>query len=434
MNEQSGASAGNTASGATRAILRGSGVRHIIRTTVRNLRRLPVYALSKIRRRDRTLWLFGNIHGFRDSPRYLAEHILHTRPELTPVWIAHSSEEATSAAAAGLDVALDGDDRAKALQRKAGVAFFSHGFRDLDLALVAGAFIVWLWHGKSLKRVGLDAGSVRQRRPFAIRVAVGFVRSFQARAYKLVGMYVASSEFDRDRFITAFAAPPRRIRILGSPRFDVIRGGPEYTRVVGAGTELRASLGYAPDDRIVLWLPTHRTEYGGDEGWLPELSARDLDDCLGSTNIKLLVKTHPNADFTIYRSRLPEHPRLELLPETAVDVNCLMHISDAMISDYSSAVFDYAILGRPIHFFAPDAQQFADRRGLYEPYETLTGGSHRCEWSALLSDLREDARRGEESVGSQNSRRVREYCGHNLEPEACARIVATTAREVSAAA
>ena len=43
-----------------------------------------------------------------------------------------------------------------------------------------------------------------------------------------------------------------------------------------------------------------------------------------------------------------------------------MIISDILISDYSSIIFDYSILERPIYSFAYDFEEYSEKRGLYE--------------------------------------------------------------------
>ena len=50
-------------------------------------------------------------------------------------------------------------------------------------------------------------------------------------------------------------------------------------------------------------------------------------------------------------------------------------ISDIMITDYSSVMFDYAILGRPIILFAFDLAEYREKlRGLYVDIEDNTPG------------------------------------------------------------
>ncbi|MEP7158918.1 MAG: CDP-glycerol glycerophosphotransferase family protein [Chloroflexota bacterium] len=406
-------------SGTMIALVRGHSSRRVLRNTVRNLAQIPRFLVSRLSRRDPKLWVFGNLHGFRDSPRYLAEHLVHEQPDLRAHWIAHTADEAGAARAAGVEAVLIGTPEAKRIQRRAGVAFFTHGFRDLDLPLVGGAYLVYLWHGVPFKRVGLDLNVAQaRRRPPPVKVAARIVRWATFRAYRLVHLYVASGELDKERFLTAFGTSPERVKPLGSPRFDVIRGTQAYRWVMPR--DLRGELGYAPEDRIVLWVPTHRREYG-DDAWLPTLTPDDLA-ALDASNVKLLVKTHPRADWDVYRERLPDHPRVRLLHESDVDVNCLLNIADALVTDYSSVVFDYAVLGRPVHFFAPDVERYTADRGLYDPYDTLTKGMHHTAWAALLGALAQGARAGAGGEGMLLWKRVADYVGNNTEPETCRRI------------
>jgi CDP-glycerol glycerophosphotransferase len=231
-----------------------------------------------------------------------------------------------------------------------------------------------------------------------------------------IDFVVAPSVFAQEHFATGFGLPLDRIPVLGSPRFDVISGGDAYTRL--AGGDLRGQLDIPVDAHVVLWLPTWRER--GDARWLPRLEPRLLDEQLGGTNVLLLVKMHPYADDAVFAERLPRHPRLRLL-HTAVDVNCLLRLADALLTDYSSAAFDYTLLHRPIHFFAPDAVEFDASRGLYEPFERLTGGRHHTEWRSVLAELAA-ASAGDDAAGIEAARRVAAMARNNEEPGCCERI------------
>jgi CDP-glycerol glycerophosphotransferase len=375
------------------------------------------------------VWAFGNIHGFRDTPRYVAEHVQAEWPDITAWWIAQDDSDAAAAAEAGLKVALRNTSEGNQVQRQAGVAFLTHGFRDLDFSYLLGSYMVFLWHGTPMKRIALDVGKTGMRnRPLAIRTAFNFVHWLQTASYRTVRLFDAASELDQRRFATAFGAPKSRIPVIGSPRFDVIRGEAAYDRV--APRDLRAQLGFEAHHRIVLWLPTHRHEYG-EESWLPSLSAEEFDAALGGSDVRLLVKPHPLANWDVYERSLPKHPAVTLLREDAVDVNCLMHIADSLVTDYSSAVFDYSILGRSVQFFAPDVDRYTSVRGLYDSYDAITGGDHHLDWPALLRALQDD-QSGAETLGARAVQRVAAYCRNNLEPDVCRRLTARVSNSVGA--
>ena len=47
------------------------------------------------------------------------------------------------------------------------------------------------------------------------------------------------------------------------------------------------------------------------------------------------------------------------------NLNELMKISDILVSDYSSIIFDYSILKRPIYSYAYDYEEYSEKRGMY---------------------------------------------------------------------
>jgi CDP-glycerol glycerophosphotransferase (TagB/SpsB family) len=250
-------------------------------------------------------------------------------------------------------------------------------------------------------------------------------RSAIRRRLAQVDLVAAAGELAQRRFATAFGLPRERVPVLGTPRFDVILGGDAYRRV--AGDDLRGRLGLQADQHVVLWLPTWREE--GDAGWLPALDATELEGALAGTRAVLVVKAHPYADADVYRQRLPRSDRLRLLPESDVDVNALLRLADSLVSDYSSAIFDYSLLERPIHFFAPDTHTYRDGRGLYEPYERLSEGRHHAAWPPLLAAVADSAR-GLDAEGLQLMRRVAALAGNNGEPGSSERIAQAVARAV----
>jgi CDP-glycerol glycerophosphotransferase len=56
------------------------------------------------------------------------------------------------------------------------------------------------------------------------------------------------------------------------------------------------------------------------------------------------------------------------------DVNDLYLAADALVTDYSSVMFDFAVTGKPMAFFTPDIEQYVAARGVYfDLAETVPG-------------------------------------------------------------
>ena len=48
--------------------------------------------------------------------------------------------------------------------------------------------------------------------------------------------------------------------------------------------------------------------------------------------------------------------------------------ADCCITDYSSLIFEYALLGRPMYFYAYDYKEYVTERGFYYGYDEFVPG------------------------------------------------------------
>ncbi|MGQ4427546.1 CDP-glycerol glycerophosphotransferase family protein, partial [Streptomyces violaceoruber] len=141
----------------------------------------------------------------------------------------------------------------------------------------------------------------------------------------------------------------------GYPRNDVlVNATAEDVRAA------RAALGLADGTKAFLYMPTHREYQPGFTSALdPARFAREL-----GPDVTLLVRGHyfygdsPQTAALRRTGRIVDvsgHSRVEDLYLAA----------DALITDYSSAMFDYAVLDRPIVSYVPDWDVYSAVRGTY---------------------------------------------------------------------
>ena len=126
----------------------------------------------------------------------------------------------------------------------------------------------------------------------------------------------------------------------------------------------------AAGKKIIMYAPTFR---GRVRNASPpdRLDVQEMKEALGDEYF-LLIKHHP---FAKARPLIPGECR-----DFAKDVTGSMSIDDLIcsadicISDYSSLIFEYALFGRPMIFFAYDLDEYNDWRGFYYNYDELTPG------------------------------------------------------------
>jgi CDP-glycerol glycerophosphotransferase len=203
----------------------------------------------------------------------------------------------------------------------------------------------WLqtWHGPPLKRLGRDLA----RSPKAVREYRRTVLQPAENWHYLVSPAPFASPILRSAF-------SERAELLetGLPRTDVLLRPDRDT----VAREVRQRLGLPEGTRTVLYAPTYRDHLatGGRYRHGPLLDVRALATALGEGHVVL---------FRRHRLMVGSHAAAAdgVLDVTAYpDATELLLAADVLVTDYSSAVFDFASLGRPMLFFTPDLDLYRD--------------------------------------------------------------------------
>jgi len=372
----------------------------------RKLATIPLYAagrlLTLIVPRSRDEWVFGCAVGIGDGALALWDVVT---PERHPaIWLVASEREARDAAARGIPTVRKNSWRGVWRTARARVIVVTHGFGDVNRYAVTGAFVVQLWHGIPLKRIGLDSPETLRvpgllaRTPLAGAVR-GLLRTMYRAAARRIRVLPAASHLIRGRLESAFALPDTAVPVTGDPRVDVLSQGTADDRRVAA----RAAIGRAvpradPATRYVLYAPTWRDGAADpavptDEEWTR------IVDVLTRNGATLLVRSHPLGAGE-YTPPFATDRVQSLGSDLVADVTPLLPGVDALVTDYSSLVFDAALVPLPTLFLAPDVDDYARRRGFYGTYRDVAGDDVSADWTqaaaqldALLDDEAEQDRR-----------------------------------------
>ncbi|MDR3202148.1 MAG: CDP-glycerol glycerophosphotransferase family protein [Bifidobacteriaceae bacterium] len=171
-----------------------------------------------------------------------------------------------------------------------------------------------------------------------------------------------SSEAVRPYYAEAYGIDAARVFALGVPRTDAFF---DAAAVARAGRAVRERWGIAAGRRIALFAPTFRGKgqrsayYDYDWVDFGQLAARLGEDWA------VLVKMHPFVR-PLDQARTAARGVIDVTRER--EMTELMMAADVLVTDYSSAVFEYALLDRPIVYFCPDLADYTAARDFYRPF------------------------------------------------------------------
>jgi teichoic acid ribitol-phosphate primase len=194
---------------------------------------------------------------------------------------------------------------------------------------------------------------------------------------------LVASEGSAPHYAEAFGQPLERFEWrLGIPRTDVFFG---EERLASTRAAIRERYGLTDDRRVILYAPTFRGDSVIQARATDDLEIDVLRAALGVDHV-LLVRLHP---FVRSRTRIgPELAGFAIDVSDYPDINELMLVSDVLVTDYSSAIYEFALLDRPMAFFAPDYGAYERERGFYFDYRTGVPGPIFETTEALAAYLR----------------------------------------------
>jgi len=293
----------------------------------------------------RPLVLFFGRSTFSDNTKYLYLDTLQAARDYDVLWCAATPALAKELSAHGLPV-LDMTADLKATVRTllhCSVAVFCENMMSTfsgSLALagaLAGAQKIQLWHGISVKHLDL------MLLPFANVLERTFRRTLKL---AIRPDYFLSTSACLDSFWAQAFGSTQVIR-AGQPRNAVILRKPTSHEMIGAALPPdQLAVMQNPGVRRVLVTPTWKRGQGLFTS-SPEFHKR-LAAWAARTNTVLFVKPHPFMAASEVPANMPG--RLYFLA-AGLDIYPWLSRFDALITDYSSIMFDYVLTGRPVFTF-----------------------------------------------------------------------------------
>lgn len=219
------------------------------------------------------------------------------------------------------------------------------------------------WHGTPLKRLGADIQEVAMPGTDTEKYKNNFI--FEANRWNYL---IAPNEYSEKIFKQAFQFQNNMLEI-GYPRNDELVNNKDNTKLQN---ELKKEIIGKESGKVILYAPTWRDDYfikKGNYKFFMPFNLEKIINCLDKDDT-LIIRPHylvgDSIDITGYENRV------KVCVNEAI--NELYLISDLLITDYSSVMFDFAILQRPMLFYPYDMAHYKEKlRGFYLEYSEVPG-------------------------------------------------------------
>ncbi len=238
-----------------------------------------------------------------------------------------------------------------------------------------GQVYIQTWHGTPLKRLGHDI--VKYTMPNTTKEK--YLAEFDADVKKWD--YLISPNMDSTKNLTSAFKYNGVVIEKGYPRNDYLQNYSEHDiRVIKNRYQIRE------DEKVLLYTPTYRdNKYNKNNKYTQQMKLDLATLQKKCPKWKIIVRMHylinDEIDLSNYKN--------VIIPKNNVDICELMIISDCLLTDYSSVMFDYSILNRPMIFYAYDLPQYQNAtRGFYENYHKIIPGENIKDTQKLVNILK----------------------------------------------
>lgn len=175
---------------------------------------------------------------------------------------------------------------------------------------------------------------------------------------------IANSEYWKVPYQDAFNVNKENVVVTGMPRVDhlVDQNYIEKTKL-----KLLNKYPLLKNKKVILYAPTFRGNiYQGMKS--VDFDAKKLLDQLDDQYV-LVYKLHP----LLLDKPITDDQRIINLNHE--DTHDLFTISDMLISDFSSIIFDYSFFNKPMYFFVPDLDEYLSTLGCFVDYQKIMPGA-----------------------------------------------------------
>ena len=312
---------------------------------------LPFYLLRAFPI-NKTKIIFNNFDGkgYGDNPKYIAEYILKNNLEFELVWLVNDVN----------DLSIPGQIRKVKNQT----------FRAIYELVTAGIWVdnnrksfvtkkrfqqyyIQTWHGcMMMKKIEKDAEN---------KLDFLYLKSAKNDS-KMIDLCLSNSYFMTKFYEKSFWYKGDILQ-SGSPKMDFLLNSTSDDLV-----RIKEKLNISFDKKIVLYAPTFRTDKNTDVYILEFEKLLDKLESIYKGDWIVLVRLHPSM---IEKSSDFCYSEKVFNLSAYSDMQDLLLISEVLITDYSSTMFEFYLMNKVVFLYATDVENYESERGLYFSYDII---------------------------------------------------------------
>lgn len=356
--------------------------------------------------RNKKIWLYGNYHGtFRDNSKYLYLYVNEYNKEIEHIWITPSKDIVAKLKLLGYKAVYKYSFSALYYALVAKVYIYNiYSSTDIFAGCFRGnAFLFNLWHGIPYKKIEYDVKSGPLQPYYNPKNFKEKFYSFliEPKTFRLSSSVLTTSEKLRDIYSNAFLLAKDKIFVGPYPRNSIFKWN--KTKLVNyinkaESVELQEALKLLKTfDNVLIYMPTWRDANPNFmSAAIPDFD--QLEEVCKSNNSLFLIKSHVLTSYNVDLNRYSYIKNLN----SSIDIYPLLPFTDALISDYSSIIFDYSLLRKKIIFYPFDKEDYLSKsREAYFSYEEVFTTNLTSDFNALLHEI--------ELLGKENRKVKQQY-------------------------
>ena len=196
-----------------------------------------------------------------------------------------------------------------------------------------------------------------------------------------------TSDAIRSCYAEAFGLSEDKVEALGSPRTDIFFD--ECAKQL-AKEHVMAKYPELEDKKVILIAPTYRGRKVQDANYdFDKLKLDQMVTDLGK-EYAIVVKWHPALYNNIKKGIIEDYR----LPKPIIDAsdysefNELMIAADILVTDYSSIIFEWALMNKPIIYYTYDENEYEGSRGLYFDFDEYVYGPCVTDYESLIEVIK----------------------------------------------